>query len=357
MALNGGQILAQRYEIKEYLAEGGMQQVHLATDMLLKRPVVVKSPMTSSAERRFQRSAKAAALVNHPSVTRTFDWFKEGNKEYLVEEFVKGINLEQLLKKIPKLDPYAVAHLLHGLAKGVDAVHDQKVVHRDLKPSNIMLKDDLKITSAKVTDFGVAKLAEEAIGDAVEGGPTRITTSKTAVGAIPYMAPEVIQRPREVKPAADVWALGAIAYELLSGSPPFGTAYAAIPNILEAKPPVVPPEVQGNPQYRGLGMELHGIIARCLTKDEDKRPSSKDLVRECERLCYPEMRREVGRISHYPTQTFGFLSAQDDGSTIFFHVDSVYGERPPVGTPVWFTRHQGHPRERAHPVVPARDVT
>lgn len=349
---NNSQSLAhQRYTVTRYVDAGGMQEVYLAHDTLLGRDVALKVPMNAAAERSFRRSAIASARVNHPFVTRTFDYFVDDRREHLVEEYVSGKNLKQLFEEIPRLDPYAVAHIVHGLAQGMAAVHAQGVIHRDLKPSNIMIEGAHEIKSAKVTDFGIAQMAKEEITNAVKGGHLTITASKTAVAQIPYMAPEVIEAPENASTTSDIWALGAITYELLTGELPYGQGFKAIPQILNADPPKLPDFITNNPQFRTLGTEIFGIILRCLTKNAEHRPSALELVRLCERLCYPPLRRELGTVSHYPAASFGFIEADSDKGTIFFHTDSVYGRRPPPNTRVWFTRYVGSPRDRAHPVV------
>ncbi|MDR3571030.1 MAG: serine/threonine-protein kinase, partial [Candidatus Pacebacteria bacterium] len=176
-----------------------MQEVFRANDTLLGRQVAVKRAKNASADRRFKRSAVLSARVNHPNVAKTLDYVEEGSQAYLVEEFIDGFDLSRLLEEhMVALDPDLVARLLHHIVKGVSASHAQGVVHRDLKPSNVMISGGLAILNAKVTDFGIAKMAEEEITREVEGGNATMTTSKTVVGAIPYMAPEAIETPREV---------------------------------------------------------------------------------------------------------------------------------------------------------------
>lgn len=343
-----------RYQVDVPLGEGGMQQVYRAHDTLFGRHVVLKVPKNDDGERRFERSAHAAARVNHTNVARTLDFLDVGGRRYLVEEYVHGLDLGKLLKQVPRLDPYMVARVLHGMARGVAAVHGADVVHRDLKPSNVMVAGGLAFADVKITDFGVARMAIAEIDDALAGGDLSLTGSKTLIGHLPYLAPEVLRDRKTVDRRADVWAVGALAFHLLSGRPPFGHELAeAVVKILSAPVPQLPPDVSGHPQFGPLGREIYGIAAACMQRDPGARPTAPQLVDLCGRLCYPVSTREVGRVTGYPGNTFGFASADADGAEVFFHVDSVFGKaRPAVGGQIWFSRHPGHPYPRAHPVVP-----
>lgn len=339
-----------RYRVDRYLDEGGMQEVYRATDTRLGRVVALKTPK-HDGERRFDRSAHASARVNHANVARTLDYFSYNDSYYLVEELIEGLDFGAILKRAAQLDPYVTAQVLHGLARALSAVHGEHVVHRDLKPSNIMAVGGLELTDVKLTDFGVALMAEAEI-DAGLKGDIRLTGSKTLIGHLPYLAPEILKKRTLVSAAADVWAAGALAFHFLAGKPPFGHELAdAVTNILTAPIPPLPPEVGNNPQLRGLGQEIYGIAAACLQRDPVSRPTAKQLVELCGRLCYPIERREVGVVTGYPGGSFGFADARN--GTVFFHVESVFGLAPPrVGGKIWFSRYPGSPRDRAHPVVP-----
>jgi eukaryotic-like serine/threonine-protein kinase len=139
--------------------------------------------------------------------------------------------------------------VFHHLAKGLAASHHATVVHRDLKPSNIMVVDGELFNEVKITDFGIAKMAEEEL-IAVEGGESSLTASNTAIGALPYMAPEMIKSIRKAGAPADVWSLGAMVFELLSGQKPFGVGYRAVPAIMEAKVPPLPSMIKSNREKR-----------------------------------------------------------------------------------------------------------
>lgn len=283
-----GNIIQKRYEIINQVGEGGMQFVYAAKDLILKRTVALKTPKNDSAKKRFKRSAIVAARVNHPNVAKTLDYLEEKNRQYLVEEFIEGADLDKaLLQKSKHLDPYLAARVFHYLAKALAASHHAGVVHRDLKPTNIMVTNGFQLNAIKITDFGIAKMANEEIAEAVEGGDDSISASKTVVGALPYMAPEAIDTPREVSTPADVWSIGAMMYELLTGEKPFGSGLRAVVKIQEAKPPEFKPFLTSNPQFAPLGNNLIQLVLQCLQKDPSSRPSADTLVKDCGNLCYP----------------------------------------------------------------------
>lgn len=347
-----GARIGDRYSVLRYISEGGMQEVFLARDEFLGREIALKVPFSQSARKRFDRSAALSAKVNHPNAARTLDYVVERtDQQHLVEEYVEGENLGEVLEKLTCLDPDACAWVLHHLARGLAAVHRHEVVHRDLKPGNIMIQGGLRFDGLKITDFGVARMAEVEIDDAVKVGT--VTTSKTAIGALPYMAPEVIDTPLKPALPADVWAVGALAFQLLSGELPFGQGFLAVPRIQAAAPPPMPTAVQAHPQFGHLGREIHGIVLQCLQRDPASRPTATQLAHLCDRLCYsPIARRQVGTVEGYPGRSFGFISPSKGGASVFFHVESVVGRRPTVGQRVWYQSYAGTPRDRAHPVVP-----
>ena len=159
-----GDRIASRYSIVGFVGEGGMQFVYKAHDEILGRFIALKTPKDATAEKRFHRSAIVSSRVNHPNVAKTLDYVEENNRPYLIEELIEGLDLSKaILKDLDFLDPFLVAKIFHYLAKGLAASHHAGVVHRDLKPTNIMVTGKYQITELKITDFGIAKMAEEEI--------------------------------------------------------------------------------------------------------------------------------------------------------------------------------------------------
>lgn len=348
--LANGTMIGGRYIVNNYIAAGGMQFVYRAHDNILGRDVVLKIPKNNSAEKRFRRSAVVAAKVNHPNVAKTLDYLEENGKAYLVEELIIGNDLEKAVLNIAKyIDPYFVAKIFHHLSKGLAASHHSGVIHRDLKPTNVMVNGGLQNTGLKITDFGIAKMAEAELIEAAEGGELTINSSQTAVGALPYMAPEAIVTPKDVSKPADIWSLGAMMYELLTGTKPFGSGLLAVHKIVEANPPEFPLFIKANPQFSFLAEQLIEDILSCLQKDTASRPTADQLVERCGKLCYPNNERFFGNVKTIKFGAWGFIST--DQEDVFFHFDSVYGNRPNVGDRVWFSKFHGGGAWRAHPIV------
>ncbi|WP_434779070.1 protein kinase domain-containing protein [Neisseria sp. Ec49-e6-T10] len=351
------ELIASRYRIDGFVGVGGMQYVYLAHDLLLKRNVALKTPKNDSAEKRFHRSAIVSAKINHPNIAKTLNYVEENNRAYLVEELIEGADLASaILKSIEYLDPFLTARILHHLAKGLAASHHVGVIHRDLKPTNIMVTDTFNLQQIKITDFGIAKMADEEIAMAAEGGNDTITASATAVGALPYMAPESINTPRDVGLQADIWSIGAISYELLTGKKPFGTGLKAVGNIITGKYEEFPNFLIDNPQFSYLSQQLISIVKSCLQVNPDDRPTADELVHKCSLLCYQISRRYKGVIRNLNHNAWGFIDVSGM-SNVFYHVNCVYGALPKIGESVLFSKYDGGGADRALPVLKLKPVS
>lgn len=350
MLHNSGDLVGGRYEIIRYINEGGMQEVYLASDHVLRRNVALKVPKNSTAKKRFHRSAIVSAKINHPNVAKTLDYFEEADTPYLIEEYVEGLDLQLgLLQQFEALDPYLVAKIFHYMARGVRAAHDVGVVHRDLKPSNVLYRGGADVQELKISDFGIAKMAQEELADAVEGGSETMGRSKTLIGALPYMSPEMVADPHGAQEPADIWSLGAMTYELLSGSPPYGTALTSVPRILAAEVVADPNFIDSCRQLAPLGRELLETVKNCLKKNPEDRPTAVALVSFAEGICYAQRPRFVGAVRTYLKPSYGFLRG-DEGDN-FFHVNSVYGPKIKIGDRVAFSRTPGAGADNAFPII------
>lgn len=346
-----GETVGGRYDVVREIGRGGMQIVYLANDNVLQRHVVLKAPKDTRAARRFHDSAVLSATVNHPNVARTLDYIEYDDRFYLIEEYVHGEDLKKVASRFVRLDAHTAAYVLHHLVRAVAASHRVDVVHRDLKPSNIMVAGGLAFAGLKVTDFGIAKMAEHEVGEHVGGDDDTTAQSSTVMNALAYIAPEVLNAPHDVRKAADVWAVSAIAWELLTGKPPFGSGLQAVTRILDGPAPTLGPALARHPQFGSLASELAALLLTGMDRAVGKRPSAAQLAQSCDRLCYLPPTRELGTVQRYPRDTWGFIQAAA-GDDVFFHVQSVVGARPQLGTTVWFTRFKGAPSPRAIPVVP-----
>lgn len=352
-------MIADRYRIDAFVAEGGMQQVFHAFDMRLNREVALKTPINNSGLKRFKKSASLSAKVTHPNTAKTLDFFEFQDRQFLVEEFIEGMNLrDRCIRDFDFIDPVFACYLTHRIARGVAASHHAGVFHRDLKPSNIMVSNEAQPEVLKITDFGIAKMAAQEIEEVFKTreGDERtlaIEQSKTVKGLFPYMSPELLQNESPGLPA-DVWSVGAIGYELLTGVKPYGEGISAIAKIVSGKLPSKPVPKNQNIQFSTLSEELWNVLLKCFLFDPAKRISADQLVQEFGRLCYSSAPRSEGTIASYGVfrGNHGFIRRGTD--EIFFHRDSFYGNALQAGQRVIFSDYPGTPNPRAHPVLPLK---
>lgn len=363
------QVVADRYRIEAFHLEGGMQEVYRCFDTTLDRVVALKTPREGIVDKRFSRGAQMGARVTHPNVAATLDYVEDGPNRCLIEEFVEGIDLgRRLASDFIYLDPSLAAWVIHNIGKGLQAAHRVGICHRDLKPSNIMTSPDGRMDIIKLTDFGIAKLAESEIEIEIEKfgqDENTLTSSSTLLGAVPYLAPECWSDWSSAGQPADIWALGAIACHLLLGKPPFGGGKAAIMKMAQAqiagKVEVAPPDWFGrHPETALLEAELWALVHRCLQVDPTARPTAEYIVQKCESLCYSAAPRKTGIVETYPlryqsggTATAGFIDAEGGAGPVFFHLSDFFGEGAPpkVGQRVSFSFAPGKPKPRCSPVL------
>ena len=273
-----GQTVAGRYRIEALLGTGGMGAVYRAEHVHMRKLVALKvlhRTMTIMPEvvARFEREAVAAARIEHPNVAQARDFGKlEGGSFYLVLEYVEGESLRALLRKSGRVSPERAHAIVVQVASALAAAHRLGIVHRDLKPENILLltrSDGSDLV--KVLDFGIAKLTR----DDTEREP-KLTQLGAVFGTPEYMSPEQAMG-QEVGAKSDMYSLGIMLYELLSGATPFGKQdmMAVLTAHMTAEPKPLPPDVP--PALSGLTMEL-------LAKQADLRPSAEELL---QRLSYP----------------------------------------------------------------------
>lgn len=205
------------YVIVEPLGAGGMGEVYRARDPRLGRDVAVKvltAPDTDHIA-RFEREARATAILAHPNIVTIFDAGTQDGLPFLVCELLEGKTLRHAIAAGP-LDPRRAVEYTLALARGVAAAHTLRIIHRDLKPENLFLTRD---GTLKILDFGLAKLKPDVLGQA-DGSTTAETRPGTLLGTLAYMAPEQL-RGDPVDERADIFAIGAILHEMVSGKGPF----------------------------------------------------------------------------------------------------------------------------------------
>lgn len=351
-------VLLDRYEIVEYINEGGMQQVYKALDRSFDRFVALKVPKNNSASKRFDRSAKLSAKVTHSNLAKTLDYFEVSGNSFLVEELIPGKDLEKCLAQdYVVLDPHLVAQVCHRIVRGLAAAHHAKIFHRDLKPSNIMVSLESNSELVKITDFGIARMAAAELREAAEQGVESLTSNQTALGTLPYMSPEMINSSKEAGLPSDIWAAGAIMYRLLTGEFPFGTGLKAVTAIV-MQPFAKPVEPPAGSNFLRLWRDIWEIIVPCLAKEAGDRPTADELLSMFSQLCYSDAERMTGIVTSVRPKNFhwGYIRG-DDGMEVFYHEDNVYGPQPKVGTRVQYALSSGEPSPRAFPVICMKPAT
>ena len=254
------------YRIVEKVGEGGMGTVYRAVDLMLEREVAIKAirPELSREPEiveRFRAEAKMLARLSHPAIATIYSFFVEGEDLFLAMEFVRGRSLSHLLQSAGPLPWERAVPLLAGALDGIDQAHRVGIVHRDLKSDNLMVSES---GTVKVMDFGIARLI----------GSSRLTRTGLLVGTLHYMAPEQI-RGEEVDRRTDVYALGAVLYEMLTGRVPFQGAsdYAVLKAHVEENP--APPSAA----MPGLPSWLDDAILKALAKAPAERFQTVEALR------------------------------------------------------------------------------
>ena len=274
--LSKGQKINNRYEIVKSIGEGGMANVYLANDKILDRKVAVKvlrGDLSSDDRfiRRFQREALSVSNLSHPNIVEVYDVGEEDGQYYIVMEYIEGKTLKQLLKKRESLTLPEVIDIMTQLTDGISHAHESYIIHRDIKPQNIMIEDDGRI---KITDFGIAMALNA----------TQLTQTNSVMGSVHYLPPEQASgKAATVK--SDIYSLGILMYELLTGTVPFKGDNAVeialkhmkdkIPSIRK-QDPSIPQSVENillkaaakNPRNRyDTAKEMHDDLLTCLTEE------------------------------------------------------------------------------------------
>jgi serine/threonine protein kinase len=282
--LPGPTLLSSRYLLEKRLGRGAMGQVYLARDQNLVtrrvaiktvRPDILSDEMLQEGEAiaRFEREVRAAASIRHPNVVDVTDFGKSPEGVFfLVMEYVDGESLYQLLRREGTLDVQRTVTILGQVVAGVEAAHDAGVLHRDLKPANIFIMQRLRKTGSagthdgfvKVGDFGLAKIIHaDQTGTTSENGPE----SRGIIGTPEYMSPEQMQTGAQLDARSDIYALGAIAYHMLGGRPPF---IGDLPQLVAQKLMQSPPSLLS--LRSDISAEVDKVILRALARDPAARP-------------------------------------------------------------------------------------
>jgi serine/threonine protein kinase len=265
----GAGILSGRYETGEKLGTGGMSNVYKATDRILERTVAVKvlAEHLSDDERfvaRFRREALAVAKLIHPNIVQVYDTGVDEGRHYIVMEYVEGRSGAQILQRSGPVEPEIAAEIGIQSCSGLDYAHRRGIIHRDVKPGNLMIVGGPVgggEMTVKLTDFGIARAIEQ----------TRITQVGSVVGTAAYLAPEQV-RGEEATPATDVYALGVVLYQFLTGRLPYEGSSLAELAVRQQNEKPLPPDTYNSEVPGSLG----AAVLRALEGDPNRRYGSAD---------------------------------------------------------------------------------
>jgi serine/threonine-protein kinase len=260
--------IADRYELADRLGSGGMSTVYKATDRVLERTVAVKvlAEHLSDDEKfvaRFRREALAVAKLVHPNIVQVYDTGVDGGRHFIVMEYVEGRSGAQLLQRYGQLEPRVAVEVAAEACKGLEYAHKQGIVHRDVKPGNLMViggpasaAGDQEAMTVKIADFGIARAAEQ----------TRLTQVGSVVGTAAYLSPEQ-SRGEEATGISDVYSLGVVTYQFLTGRLPYeGNSLAELAIRRENERPLPPSSYEPD-----VPPELSAAVLRALESAPEDR--------------------------------------------------------------------------------------
>ena len=278
-----GQRINDRYEIIKSIGEGGMANVYLAIDVILDRKVAIKILRGDLANdekfiRRFQREALAASSLSHPNIVEMYDVGEDNGNYYIVMEYVEGRTLKQLLKKRGNLTVSEAVDIMLQLTDGMIHAHDSYIIHRDLKPQNIMIQEDGQI---KITDFGIAMALNS----------TQLTQTNSVMGSVHYLPPEQASgKGSTIK--SDIYSMGILFYELLTGVLPFKGENAVEIALKQMKEPI--PSVRK--QNPNIPQSVENIILKATAKNPKNRYNDvREMYGEL-KVCLDEDKKDVDRV-------------------------------------------------------------
>jgi serine/threonine protein kinase len=240
------------YSIIGKIAKGGMGEVYKARHKALNKEVILKkliSKAPASFYERFKREASIMMEMSHPNIVHIFDYFKEGSSSYIAMEYIDGYNLAEIIKRLGQVPVYLAVYIIYTVAKGLKYAHSKEIIHRDIKPGNVLISMNGEI---KLTDFGIAFRSNR---DEEDDG---LTKTGTLLGTPAYMSPEQIHSSKDVDSTTDIYSLGVIFYEMLTGVRPFTNEFT-MENVLRIK--------KGRYQsMRSLNKRIPPRVARVIKK-------------------------------------------------------------------------------------------
>ena len=318
-----GKRLDGRYEIQEIIGVGGMAVVYKAYDNIEDRTVaikILKEEFVANEEflRRFKNESKAIAVLSHPNIVKVYDVSFGDLIQYIVMEYIDGITLKEYIERQGSLRWKDAVHFTIQILRGLQHAHDKGIVHRDVKPQNIMVLADGTI---KVTDFGIARFARS----------EHKTMTDKAIGSVHYISPEQA-RGETTDEKADVYSVGVMLYEMLTGRLPFQAESAVSVAIMQLQTePQLPREINGS-----IPLGLEQITMHAMQKDQQKRYQSA-----------AEVLQDLEAFKRDPSITFNYSYFVDDSPTRYVGSQLPGKEEPPV------VAEEEEEEPRRSPLIPA----
>ena len=306
-----GQLIDNRYKIIKSIGEGGMANVYLAFDTILEREVAVKILRGDLAEdekfvRRFQREANSASSLKHPNIVEVYDVGEDDGKYFIVMEYINGKTLKSLIKKRGILTLEEVIDIMLQLTSAVSCAHDSYIIHRDIKPQNVMILEDGRV---KITDFGIAMALNN----------NELTQTNSVMGSVHYLPPEQANGSGSTI-KSDIYSLGILMFELLTGKLPFKGENAVEIAIKQMREPI--------PSVRSISPDIPQSIENVVLKACAKNPKNRyDTAREMFediKTCMDPVRSDEKRIVYqYPENDLDETKVMPNLSRLNNHKDDV----------------------------------
>ncbi len=328
------QHLSDRYELGEILGFGGMSEVHLARDLRLHRDVAIKVLRADLARDpsfylRFRREAQNAAALNHPAIVAVYDTGEAetatGPLPYIVMEYVDGVTLRDIVHTEGPMPSKRAIEVIADACQALNFSHQHGIIHRDVKPANIMIS---KTGAVKVMDFGIAR----ALADA-----NSVTQTAAVIGTAQYLSPEQA-RGEKVDARSDVYSLGCVLYEILTGEPPFvGDSPVAVAYQHVREDPVPPSQ-----RHNDISPDLDAVVLKALAKNPDNRYQSA-----------AEMRTDLVRVHSGEAPEAPKVLTDAERTSLLSSTPSQHRTEPidPVGRPQPDYRREGRTQRIGRPLA------